>query len=81
MSAADLRQRIPDPEILLSLEPEELAGVLLPILRKAGASYQGKISGYNFCNELNQFQEVYPRQLELDVESRTPRSITREWPR
>jgi len=63
MSAADLRQRIPDPEILLSLEPEELAGVLLPILRKAGASYQGKISGYNFCNELNQFQEVYPRQF------------------
>lgn len=63
MGASELRQRIPDPEVLLSLEPEELAGVLLPILRKAGANYQGKVSGYNFCNELNQFQEVYPRQF------------------
>jgi len=63
MSASELRQRIPDPEVLLTLEPEELAGVLLPILRKAGASYQGKVSGYNFCNELNQSQEVYPRQF------------------
>jgi hypothetical protein len=38
MSASELRQRIPDPEVLLTLEPEELAGVLLPILRKAGAT-------------------------------------------
>lgn len=63
MSAGELRQRIPDAEVLLSLEPEELASVLLPILRRAGARYQGKVSGYNFCNELNQFQEVYPRQF------------------
>jgi hypothetical protein len=63
MSASELPQRIPDPEVLLTLEPEELAGVLLPILHKAGASYQGKVSGYNFCNKLNQFQEVYPRQF------------------
>ena len=40
----ELKQQIPDPESLLILEPEELAGVLLPILRKAGANYQGKIS-------------------------------------
>ena len=58
----ELRQRIPDPEILLALEPEELAGVLLPILRKQGANYQGKVSGYNFCNGFRQMQEIYPRQ-------------------
>ena len=30
----ELKQQIPDPELLLTLEPEELAGVLLPILKK-----------------------------------------------
>lgn len=63
MSASELRQQIPDPSVLLSLQPEELAAVLLPILRKTSANHQGKVSGYNFCNELNQFQEVYPRQF------------------
>lgn len=58
----ELKQRIPDPALLLALEPEELAGVLLPILRKAGANYQGKVSGYNFCNAFRQMQEIYPRQ-------------------
>lgn len=62
MSAGDLRRQIPDPAILLSLEPEELAGILLPILRKASVLNQGKVSGYNFCIEFSQFQEVYPRQ-------------------
>jgi uncharacterized protein (TIGR02391 family) len=63
MSASELRQKIPDPEVLLGLEPEELAGVLLPILRKASERYQGKVSAYNFCNELSQYHEVYPREL------------------
>jgi uncharacterized protein (TIGR02391 family) len=58
----ELKQRIPDPEILLKLEPEELAGLLLPILRKASTSQQGKVSAYNFCNDLHQTQEIYPRQ-------------------
>lgn len=62
MYADELRQRIPQAELLLTLEPEELAGVLLPILRKEGANYQGKISGYNFCNSFRQMQEIYPRQ-------------------
>jgi uncharacterized protein (TIGR02391 family) len=48
--------------LILTLEPEELAGILLPILRKEGAHYQGKISGYNFCNGFRQMQEIYPRQ-------------------
>ncbi len=58
----ELKQRIPDAELLLKLEPEELAGVLLPILRKEAANYQGKVSGYNFCNGFRQMQEIYPRQ-------------------
>lgn len=62
MNGYELKQRIPDPEILLTLEPEELAGVLLPILRKEGANHQGKVSGYNFCNGFRQMQEIYPRQ-------------------
>jgi hypothetical protein len=58
----ELKERIPDPELLLKLEPEELAGVLLSILRKEGTNYQGRISGYNFCNSFRQMQEIYPRQ-------------------
>ena len=62
MFAHELKQRIPDAELILTLEPEELAGILLPILRKEGASYQGKISGYNLLNGFRQMQEIYPRQ-------------------
>jgi uncharacterized protein (TIGR02391 family) len=62
MCESELRQKIPDPEILLALEPEELAGVLIPILRKASVRNQGKVSAYNFCNALHQMQEIYPRQ-------------------
>ena len=40
------------------LEPEELAGIRLPILRRRGRN----LSGYNFVNELHQLPEVYPRQ-------------------
>jgi uncharacterized protein (TIGR02391 family) len=58
----ELKRQIPDPDLLLKLEPEELAGVLLPILRKEGANYEGKISGYNFCNGFRQMQEIYSRQ-------------------
>ena len=58
----ELKQRIPDAELILTLEPEELAGVLLPILHKEGSNYQGKISGYNFCNGFRQMKEIYPRQ-------------------
>ena len=57
----ELKQQIPDPELLLTLEPEELAGVLLPILKKQ-AGKDGKASGYNFANNFRQMQEIYPRQ-------------------
>jgi hypothetical protein len=58
----ELKKHIPEAQLLLELEPEELAGVLLPILRKEGATYQGKVSGYNFCNGFRQMQEIYPRK-------------------
>jgi uncharacterized protein (TIGR02391 family) len=75
MYEGELRQRIPDPEVLLRLEPEELAGVLLPILRKEGLNYQGKVSGYNFCNGFRQSQEIYPRQAVLAI----TRAIMEAW--
>ena len=52
-----LLEALPDPEVLLSLAAEELAGVLLPILQRRGRN----LSGYNFVNEFHQMQEVYPR--------------------
>jgi hypothetical protein len=61
MMSFELKQQIPDPELLLTLEPEELAGVLLPILKKQ-AGKDGTVSGYNFANNFRQMQEIYPRQ-------------------
>jgi uncharacterized protein (TIGR02391 family) len=43
---------LPDPKILLSLAPEDLAGVLLPILKKL----PGSLSGYSFANEKHLFE-------------------------
>lgn len=48
---------IPDPAALLSLAPEELAGVLLPILK----TRDRQLSGYSFVNKLHQMKEVCPR--------------------
>lgn len=75
MYESELKERIPNPEMLLELEPEELAGILLPILRKAGANYQGKVSGYNFCSAFLQMQEIYPRQTVPKV----TRAIMEAW--
>jgi uncharacterized protein (TIGR02391 family) len=55
--AHPLKEALPDPKVLLSLAPEELAGVLLLILK----TRRGPHSGYNFVIELRQMQEVYPR--------------------
>lgn len=40
------------------MPPEELAGVLLPILKRRGRN----LSAYNFINGLHQMQEVYPHR-------------------
>src|ERR1700722_20226736 len=60
MMSFELKRQIPDPVLLLTLEPEELAGVLLPILKKE-AGRDGKVSGYKFANRFRQMQEIYPR--------------------
>ena len=57
----ELKQQIAHPGLLLALEPEKLAGVLLPIL-KSQAGKDGTVSGYNFANNFRQMQEIYPRQ-------------------
>jgi uncharacterized protein (TIGR02391 family) len=66
-----LREVFPDPAVLLSLAPEDLAGALLPILKRRG----GNLSGFNFVNELYQMQEVYPR-VTVD---RVARAIMEAW--
>jgi Protein of unknown function (Hypoth_ymh) len=68
--AHPLREALPDPEVLLSLAPEELAGVLLQIL-KAGDQQLG---GYEFVSDLRQ-REVYPRAF-LD---RVGKAIMEAW--
>jgi len=39
MTTHPLKEAFPDPEVLLSLSPEELAGALLPILKAHGRAY------------------------------------------
>src|ERR1051326_1721367 len=56
----ELRNKIPDPELLVSLKAEELAGVLLPIIKQRTSSNQN-LSLYNYMTEFHQFQEIYPR--------------------
>jgi len=51
---------IPDPEIVLSLEPEELAGAVLEILNSMDQSKKGKLNRYNFSLPDN-FKE-YPQK-------------------
>ena len=51
---------IPDPEVLLNLEPEELAGVVLEVLNSVDQSAQGKLNRYNFSLDHN--YKEYPQQ-------------------
>ncbi len=57
----ELFNKIPDAKTLLSLEPEELAGVLLPIFQGLCRSL-GYFNWWNYVRELYQFQQVYPRE-------------------
>lgn len=55
-----LHSIIPDPEAVLSLEPEELAGAVLEVLNSVDRLNKGKLNRYNFSLTHN-FQE-YPRE-------------------
>ena len=53
---------IPDPEALLALEPEELAGVVLEYLNSLSHSESGQLNRYNFS--LPHTVKEYPRQYQ-----------------
>lgn len=53
----DVRKALPDPDVLLSLAPQELARILLPIFKR----HRDEIHLYNLVIGLHQTQEVYPR--------------------
>jgi uncharacterized protein (TIGR02391 family) len=55
----DIKAALPDPEVLLSLAPQELARVLLPIFKR----HRDQIHLHNLVNHLHQMQEVYPRHM------------------
>lgn len=54
--SVELFAKVPDPKVLLDMEPEELARVLLPIFKKREQS-GGGLNMYNFVRELYQLQE------------------------
>lgn len=56
--SATIHALIPDPEALLSLEPEELAGVVLEYLNSISYSDSGQLNRYNFS--LPHTVEGYP---------------------
>lgn len=53
---------IPDPETLLALEPEELAGVVLEYLNSLSESERGQLNRYNFS--LRHTVKDYPDQYQ-----------------
>lgn len=55
---ARLAKRIPNPEDVLELEPEELGGAILRSLIEDG----GQVHLHNFVNGLNQMNAPYPPQ-------------------
>src|SRR6266849_4203377 len=46
--AKTISQLLPDPELLLSLEPEDLAGVVLDYLNSLSDEESGQLNRYNF---------------------------------
>jgi hypothetical protein len=44
---------IPDPEILLAFEPEELAGIILQFLNSMPEGQHGDLNRYNFTGLLH----------------------------
>jgi hypothetical protein len=64
---------LPDPKILLSLAPEDLGGVLLPILKEL----PGPLSGYSFVNEKHLFQG--DGSYGFPLRDRVSRAIMEAW--
>jgi uncharacterized protein (TIGR02391 family) len=64
----ELKKRIPDPAVLLAMEPEEVAAVLLPIFKQESKSDK-TISLYNFMLDFDQPSQFYPPQDQYPRES------------
>ena len=62
-----------DPKVLLSLAPEDLGGVLLPILKEL----PGRLSGYIFVNEKHLFQG--DGSYDFSLKDRVSRAIMEAW--
>ena len=56
---------ISDPEALLALEPEELAGIVLEVLNSTDQMQRGQLNRYNFSLPQN-FKE-YPQQYQEQI--------------
>jgi len=56
---------IPDPEALLALEPEELAGVVLEYLNSVDEKVSGDLNRYNFSlyHTVKEFPEQYRNRI------------------
>ena len=62
-----LHSIIPDPEILLSLEPEELAGVLLQHLNSLPEQERNRINKHNFSLLDGEIARGYPPEHRPDI--------------
>jgi uncharacterized protein (TIGR02391 family) len=60
---------IPDPEAILALEPEELAGVVLEVLNSVNQKTHGKLNRYNFSLPYNfsEYPGAYQKQISKAV--------------
>lgn len=56
---------LPDPEVLLSLEPEELAGVVLEYLNSISPPESGQLNRYNFS--LSHTVQDYPKNYQYKI--------------
>ena len=53
---------IPDPEALLALEPEEIAGIVIEYLNSLSSRERGKLNRYNFS--LSDTVKEYPKEYQ-----------------
>src|SRR5207249_9103145 len=71
--ARTIHQILPEPELLLGLEPEELAGVILEHLTSLGPNERGQLNRHNFS--LPHTVQGYPPPLQ----DRIRRALMEAW--
>ena len=65
MAEVRIHALIPDPEALLALEPEELAGAVLQCLNSLNSSSSGQLNRYNFSlpNTVQEYPPEYQTRI------------------